>query len=224
MLIQVTVRLNRETSHCLWLVCKMFRRIIGAPTERLCEHLRKMGIDAEVLPSGSPEEIGGYRTFRSGGSNAGCIKVKGQNVDLVQLLMRGMAGPMGAAGVFDVHFVVRGNLEGKEEQLKAEAKEKKEGFVKKKLIDVQWKGGRLAELLNEDGELRNLLIKAGESPEIELDQKHQCVRVATYLTSKTKGVSIGPIPTVGKTEFEFPSRELVEASDRIGKHIRSLVV
>ncbi|UCH05214.1 MAG: hypothetical protein JSW05_03360 [Candidatus Thorarchaeota archaeon] len=202
----------------------MFRRISGAPTESLCEYLKQIGIDAEVLPSGSPEEIGGYRTFRSGGSNAGCIKVKGQNVDLVQLLLRGMTGPLGAAGDFDAHFVVRGNVEGKEKQLKAKAKEKKEGFVKKKLVDVKWEGGRLAELLNQDGELTNLLVKAGESPEIELDQKQQCVRVATYLPSKTKGISIGPIPTVGKTEFEFPSRELVEACDRIGKHIRSLLV
>lgn len=202
---------------------KIKDKITGAPTESMCEHLQRMGIDAEVLPPGSPEEIGGFGTL---GSNAGCIKVKGQNFDLVQLVMRGTMGPMvvGGAGEFAAHFVVRGNLEGLKKQLKVKAKEKKTGFVTKKLINIKWEGDRLADLLNKDGELEKLLITAGKSPESEVDQKNQCVRLITSLPSVTKGVSIGPMPPVGKKSFKFPSKEFIEASNRIAKHVNSIIV
>jgi hypothetical protein len=44
----------------------------------LCERLRQIGINATVVASGSPEDVGGLVTFA-----LGSVKVEGRNLDFV---------------------------------------------------------------------------------------------------------------------------------------------
>jgi hypothetical protein len=183
--------------------------------EELCEHLHRMGIDAEAVPSGSPEEIGAH-SFRK---NAGCVKVKNRNIDMVQGVTWGASD--GSCQIFRVDFLVRGKVNGLEKQLEAKAKEKKTGLVRRTLIDVKWTGGHLADLLNEDSELKNLLIQYHEnpsahaSPKIQLDKQNQCVRIAGIMES-TEDMDF-------TSKWKFPSKEYVEACDRIAKHLRTIL-
>jgi hypothetical protein len=201
----------------------------------LCEHLRQIGINATVVESGCPEAIGGLVAFV-----LGCVKVEGRNLDLVQVertsvaasqpkLQPGQPGYTEEKGQgstrYDYHYVVRAKVAGLENKLEAEFKpiEKRKGLFGKEVVGFQWEGGDLAQRLNSDSDLKNMLLKEGIhrlwiKPEI----KQQCVRI-TPLT--------GP-ETVTRFDFShhplilgrkaFPTREAFEAYDKIAQHIRSI--
>jgi hypothetical protein len=192
------------------------RRVTGFVPEQFLEglstYLQQMGIDAEAVSPGSPEEIGAYSYQK----NIGCFTVKGRNFDMVQ----GNTWSGESDRIFSLDFVVRGNVSRLEKQLEAEAKEQWKGFTRRgdKITDVTWKGGRLADLLNGDRDLKDLLIHANgwlASPWIHLDQKNQCVRIGGIVESTE---------VMGFTDnWTFPSKAYVEACDRIAQHVRTLL-
>jgi len=198
----------------------MFKKIKGAFKEEglmkeLCEHLRQIGINAVLMESGSPEAVGG--AFR--GLVLGCVKVEGRNIDLVQVER------MGVEPVYQYYYVVRANVEGLENKLEAKGEPKTKGFMSKEVVDYRWEGKDLAQLLNGDSDLKNMLLKEGlDKLEVKPDKKNQCVRITPIVKTPTR-VSIGGIPvkgglTVGRKEFPTPGD--FEAYDRIAQHIRSI--
>ena len=201
----------------------------------LCEHLRQIGINATVVESGSPEDIGGLVTFA-----LGSVKVEGRNLDLVQVerisvaalqpkLQPGQPGYTREIGQgstqYDYHYVVRAKVAGLESKLKAEFKpiEKRKGLFGKEVVGFQWEGGYLAQLLNDDSDLKNMLLKEGlHRLFIKPEKEHQCVRITP------------PTGPVAAYDFDFdlhpsilgrkafPTREAFEVYDRIAQHIRSI--
>jgi hypothetical protein len=201
----------------------------------LCEHLRQIGINATVVESGSPETIGGLVAFA-----LGCVKVEGRNLDLVQVertsvaasqpkLQPGQAGYTEKVGqgstLYDYHYVVRAKVAGLESKLEAELKptEKRKGLFGKEVVGYQWEGGDLAQRLNSDSDLKNMLLKEGIyrlwiSPE----KKQQCVRITPMTRPETvTRFDFGHHPViVGRKAF--PTREAFEVYDKIAQHIRSI--
>ena len=119
----------------------------------LCEHLRQIGINATVVESGSPEDIGRLVTF-----SLGSVKVEGRNLDLIQVgkisvpashpkLQPGVSGYTRERGQgsirYDYHYAVRAKVAGLESKLEAEFKpiEKRKGLFRKEVVGFQWKGG-----------------------------------------------------------------------------------
>ena len=94
---------------------------------------------------------------------------------------------------------------------------KKKGFIRRKLVDVTWEGERLADLLNTDTTVNDALIKANKIVGIAVDLENQNVRIYVVLGSDILHV-------LGQIKWEFPSKEYIEACDRIAQHIRSLGV
>jgi len=187
----------------------------------LCEHLRSIGINATLLESGSSEAIGGTLVL-------GNVKVEGRNLDLIQV-ERQPGG--GSRFVYQYHYVVRANVEGLEDKLKADAKPVTKGLFSKEVVDLKWEGKELAQLLNTDSDLKSMLLKEGlDKVVVRPDKKHQCVMIThPPKIPRQVSVSIGGLPSIpvrggGLTagRKEFPTLEEFDAYDRIAKHIRSI--
>ena len=68
--------------------------------------------------------------------------------------------PWGAQDRFQAHFIVKGNINQSDSSFLAETKLKTQGhFGSKKIVDVEWIGGKIADILNKDGELSEMIKK-----------------------------------------------------------------
>jgi hypothetical protein len=203
----------------------------------LCKHLRQIGIKATVVALGSPEAIGRLVTFALGN-----IKVEGRNVDLVQVgkttvpasqpklhpgeegYTREMAGGAQGSIRYDYHYVVRATVEGLERKLTAEFKpiEKRKGLFGREVVGFQWEGGELAQRLNSDSDLKNMLLKEGiHRLLIKPETEHQCIRITPPTGKETVSFDFGSHLTIlGRKAF--PTREAFEVYDKIAQHIRSI--
>jgi hypothetical protein len=200
----------------------------------LCKHLRQIGINATVVESGSPEAIGGLVTFA-----LGSVKVDGRNIDLVQVekisvsaseptLQPGKAGYTREIGQgstrYDYHYVVRAKVAGLESKLQAEFKpiEKRKGLFGKEVVGFKWEGGELAQRLNSDSDLKNMLLKEGvHRLLIKPEKEHQCVRITPPTGQETFSFDFGLHPAIlGRKAF--PTREVFEVYDKIAEHIRNI--
>jgi len=138
----------------------------------LCERLRQIGVNATVFSvSGSNIEAMEGMLI---GNVVGCVKVEDRNIDLVQLerVEHGSVEDSGSGpfGVYYCHYVVQANVEGLEDKLNAKAKSITKGFLSREIVDFRWEGGELAQRLNADAELRNMLLREGldKLPNIEV--------------------------------------------------------
>ncbi|MGA3192839.1 MAG: hypothetical protein ABSD73_10070 [Candidatus Bathyarchaeia archaeon] len=213
----------------------------------LCEHLRQIGIEATVLDVKSPEAIHHTPTMHIIYSiknipPLGCVKVEGRNIDLVEVCrflgsagglsgsasaggFGGSAGPGGPLATYRYNYILKANVGKLEDKLKAEAERITKGLLGREIIDYMWLGGELAQLLNADTELKNMLLGFG-SPKLMVhpNKKLQYVEITPIVSSTN--IVIGGIPikynlTVGRKAF--PTREAFEAYDRIAQHIRSIL-
>jgi hypothetical protein len=216
----------------------------------LCEHLRQIGVEATVLDVKSPEAIHHTPTMHIIYSMKnipplGCVKVEGRNIDLVEVCrffggrtstvsfggsasaggFGGSAGGRGPLLTYMYNYVVKANVGNLEDKLKAKADRITKGLLDREIIDYKWLGGELAQLLNADSELKNMLLGFG-SPKLMVvpNKKLQYVEITPIVSSTT--IVIGGIPVknnmiVGRRAF--PTREAFEAYDRIAQHIRSIL-
>ena len=207
-------------------------REVGLINE-LCEHLRQIGIEATVLDFKSPEAVHHSRTMHiyytmENLPPLGCVKIENRNIDLVEVSRIGAGGSEGGPGhlVYRYNYVVKANVGNLENKLKAEAKQIKKGLLNSEIIDYNWEGGELAQLLNTDSELKNMLLELG-SPNLMVTpyKRDQYVGIMPVISPITT-IVIGGIPVkydgiVGRKAF--PTREAFEAYDRIAQHIRSIL-
>jgi len=179
-------------------------------TNDLCEHLRQIGIDATLLEAGSPGVVEGT-----------CIKVEGRNINFVQVQSLPSTGGLR----YHYHYVVLANVEGLEGNLKAEVKPPaywKLDLNEKRVVDFQWEGGYLAQLLNADSDLKNMLLKGGlDKLVIRPDRGRRCVRIV-HMLGTWPPITIGSA-TIAVGRKAFPTLEDFEAYDRIANTIGSIV-
>lgn len=206
--------------------------VFGIPKEvfsDLLKHYQSGGVNAVLLDKKSPETVAGETA----------IKVDGRNFDLVILkFARGsMAGGRGggfaptiskkvtkAHPVIRFHHVVKG-LGGKSEKdLKVEMKEKKKGFISKELVDVSWEGEKLAKMLNDDKDLKDVILKTKTgSLKVELDPKNDCIRIIHQKKIDVIVESGGVFVKKTETRAEnFPPIETLNIIDKIAEHARSI--
>lgn len=68
--------------------------------------------------------------------------------------------PWGAQDRFQAHFIVKGNVDQSDSRFLAETKLKTQGhFGSKKVVGVEWIGGKIADVLNKDDELTEMIKK-----------------------------------------------------------------
>lgn len=196
----------------------------------LLAYYQKNGLDAGLLEPDSSETIPGEKS----------IKIGGRKFELV--ILKFASGSIGAGRGFSVgpsvskqvtkmgpsninfHYIVRGLGKRNENDLKAEVKEKKEGFISKKLVDMKWEGGKIAGLLNSDTELKNKIMSASVVPlKVEADRKNDCLRIINEKGIRIIIESGGIILKKTETRAEnFPPMETLDVIDRIADHAESI--
>jgi hypothetical protein len=206
--------------------------VFGIPKEvfsDLIGHYNSLGISARLVEKDEPEAFDGETT----------IRISGREFDAVILKFAG--GSMAGGGGFSIgpsiskqvkktspklnfHHIITA-IQGKSEQdLKAEMEEEKTGFITKKLVNVSWKGGKLASILNNDAELKKKILDSQTTSfKVEPDMKNNSVKIVhqkeIQLTYEFGGVIIKTAKTSAKN---FPPITTIDIIDRIAKHAKSL--
>lgn len=117
--------------------------------------------------------------------------------------------PWGALDRFQAHFIVRRNVGNNSSDFVAKTILKTTGhFGNKKVSSVSWNGGKLADTLNADSALNEIISK-------------QSIRDATIFVEPTEtGIRIH---SKWKNHLDFAiSKEMFEIYDKIAGHIKSL--
>ena len=117
--------------------------------------------------------------------------------------------PWGTQDRFQAHFIVRKDLSENDEGFVTETKLTAKGhFGSKKLVGVHWVGGSIADILNNDTELTNMILKQSfKDAHIRVDPTKNGVRI--YGDWKNNN------------EFGI-SKDLFAIYDKIASHIKKL--
>jgi hypothetical protein len=115
--------------------------------------------------------------------------------------------PWGAQDRFQAHFIVRKS--GNPMDFTAKTILSTEGHFRfKKISNVKWNGGKIADILNQDSELNELILK-------------QTINDATIFVEPTENEV--RIHGKWKNYFDFGiSKEMFQIFDKIAGHIKSL--
>jgi hypothetical protein len=116
--------------------------------------------------------------------------------------------PWGAQDRFQAHFIVKANVNQSDDSFLAESKLKTEGhFGSKKVVGVEWIGGKIANILNADSELADMITKLSyHNAFIWVDPTKSGVRIhGKWKSSHDLGVS----------------KEQFAVYDRIASHIKN---
>ena len=116
--------------------------------------------------------------------------------------------PWGAQDRFQVHFIVRKETDNKMDYTARTILSTSGHFGSKKVVDVTWNGGRLAEILNDDSSLKEMIAK-------------QSVKDATiFVDPSDNGIRIYG---KWKNSYEFGiTKEMFSIYDKIAGHVKSL--
>jgi hypothetical protein len=117
--------------------------------------------------------------------------------------------PWGAQDRFQAHFIVRKDLSENDRGFVAETKLSTKGhFGSKKVVGIQWDGGRIADVLNNDAELTNMILKQSvKDAHIRIDPTKNGVRIyGNWKNNNEFGVS----------------KDLFAIYDKIASHIKNL--
>jgi len=116
--------------------------------------------------------------------------------------------PWGAQDRYQAHFIVRKNVQNAIDYVARTILSTKGHFGSKKVVGVKWSGGKLAELLNNDASLSDMITK-------------QSVKDATlFVDPADNGIRIYG---KWKNSFEFGiTKEMFEIYDKIAGHIKAI--
>lgn len=97
--------------------------------------------------------------------------------------------------------------------------------MNREIPDCRWEGGELAQLLNADLDLTQILYDEGiDRLEIRADIGHRCVRIEHWHWKVYTSRDMGPSDVSSIGRKQFPTREAFEAYERIAFAIRSVIL
>ena len=116
--------------------------------------------------------------------------------------------PWGAQDRFQAHFIVRKKVDDTLSYSARVTQSTTGHFGSKKIVDIKWDGGRIADVLNSDSSLKELLLK--QSPDdatISIEPTGNGVRIYGKW----------------KNSFEFGlTKDQIEIYDKIAGHVKNL--
>jgi hypothetical protein len=178
-------------------------------TNELCEHLRQLGVNATAVDPRTVEGVDESWPF-------GLAKVEDRNINFV-MMNPGLSDDRTRS--FYCTYHTRANVEGLEKTLDVEGEPKKKGFLSREVVDYQWKGGDLAQRLNADADLKNMLITAQAG---KISVKPNVLGFTSF--HGTAVIRQGNESWGGSWKKKsFPTREAFEVYDRIAHHILSII-
>ena len=185
---------------------KIKDRVRGARARaRLCAHLVNLGVDAELVEKESPEDVEAtslFTPFKGFVLDVGNIRVTGKEINLIQVTEYFSEEPP------EIDYAVKGQIEDKEESVTAKTEARRKGLFRKQAVDFTWIGGEIADLLNKDQSLKELILEEQMLNYSDIEIKPDTKR--RYVGIHTRG--------------KFPSEKLFEGYNTIAKHIRKLLL
>jgi len=234
--------------------------VVGELTQ-LCHHLQRIGIGAMVVWDDPRPEAIHYQltrgTYGTVEDPLGRIKVEGK-VDAVKLCITSeLAWGYGKIDqwpyrpqrqytrvTYYITYLVYGIVRDLEDRLSAETRPMKTGLFGKKVTGFKWKGGRLADILNADTVLRNILLRIGSPdimimprkevmaspegmllvPKVDMDKEEASYGIQSHREEQYVEIRTFTIVTDENAGRQaFPTLEAFEAYERIARHIRSII-
>jgi len=182
--------------------------------EDLCEHLRRIGLDATIESQEYKKGIKPPAQVYEGWV-MGSVRINNRNIDLIELWWQrwGSFGEYGSVeNEYRCQYVVQAKVDGLEDKLKAESKPVMKGFFSRETVDFKWEGKELAQILNSDANLRKHFLSQVPTSFLHVEiiphKEHKCIIRQKFGTNYVKNT--------------FPTIETFEAYDRIAQHIRSI--
>jgi len=195
----------------------------------LLAYYQQAGLNPEILEPNNPQTLPGEKS----------IKVNGRKFDLVILKFAGGSIGFGRGGtigpsigfqqqnigptLINFNYIVKGMINGNDNDLKAELKTKTEGLISKKLVDIHWEGGLLAGQLNGDLDLKDTIMKSNVIPlKVEPDRKNNCVHIINEHAVREIITRSGIIIQKAETRVEnFPPPATLDVVDKIATYARA---
>lgn len=189
---------------------KIKEKVRDKTRDELTVHLRTLGVSAEMVEKGAPEDIRGKRF---GEVDLGSIRLGGGEIDVVQI-NRWSSGGDDYEIYYNITFAVQVVAEARRQDMKAHTKWKTKAMniplFGGQVLDVEWSGGEIANLLNEETSMRQALLEEARQKKltevtIEPDKEKPYVRICVSGVDK-KNVKI--------------SRSLFDCCNIMAGHIR----
>ena len=191
-------------------------------TDQLCSHLNGCGLKARVVDKKGPEALH-HSMAIIGVPSLGCVKLEGCNIDYVEMFRYIEHKHSGfSVGIGDINISnpsdnlayeytasTRFDVGDNEKELRAEIDYVTKGLVKKEVVNFSWKGGALAQRLNQDVQLRSMLTAMGMPwIEVSANKKDGFVEVGQgHTRAGTFDLSTG--------KYDFPSSQMLAVYDHI---------
>jgi hypothetical protein len=167
--------------------------------EALLEHLRGMGVEADLVQ---------YDVGSESGTKREMVKLIAQDIDGIWVEDRSTYSEYVRSSLYYFHYLLLSRLGYKlaelAKEIEAKTKEVKKYQLWGKVRDVRWVGGPIVQSLNSDIELSQLLVR-GEQPSVKISPNPWKYHIDIFSIS-------GMLRS---------SRETFIAYNRIAKHIRN---
>jgi len=202
-----------------WLSGEKNKRMFETKVEALCGHLRLLGLNATTVKFNERLCVIGPIDQKSGITGwglLGAVKVANRNVDLVELVQYAGADDY----LYRCYYVVWAKVEGIEHKMKAKLKSSRKHLMSREIVDFWWDGNELAQALNSDTDLRDMLHRMKKVLRLRFLFPVLCLEVKLF--RKHQGIRIMPKGDYYSPEAAFPSIETFETFDRVAQHIRSI--
>jgi hypothetical protein len=199
-------------------------------TEELCNHLNGCGLKAKVVDRKGPEALHHSTTMGMGWVPLGCVRLEGCNIDYVEMYRyiehkrSGFSvgvGPINLgtpsdAFAYEYTATSRFDVGESEKDLRAEIDYVTKGLVKKEIVDFHWKGGTLAEKLNQDAQLKTMLQAIGMPwIQVSASKKDGYVEI-------TQGHDRAGMFDLSVGKYDFPNSQVMSIYDRIFGIVRKM--
>lgn len=196
-------------------------RIEKIVTSRFCKHLQSLGLDAKIIEDEENQ-----------------IALTGQSFDIIKITYYGGGSQYDPVSRFYVKYGLLCDVNrSNEKQFQAEIKLRTKGIIKKRVLGLSWKGGKLADILNEDKEMNNFILQKllrgvrildpmYYTPSVSPDRKKGIVWISTgYPLASRKAILKPWILTPPSEDIEKMITSHTQYFDlykKIASHIRML--
>lgn len=190
----------------------------------LLHHYQSAGLRAELLDRKSPEVVGKKAAIKIDGRTFDLVHPQGSVMPGIPDRKRFIKEVTETSTLMPFHYIMKGLGGRSQEDLNAEMKPEKKGVALKRTVDVHWKGGKLAGLLNGDAKLKTLILQSGtDKLAVKADPENDCVRIIfpwkISSTVTSKGIAIYKMET---TFDDLPPIPTLDIVDGIADHVRSV--
>lgn len=187
--------------------------------DKLCTDFNSLGIQAEIVHGHPLQEVGAKQSFTEwwggGKKSIGLIQVAGKNISYVNVIRLYSNVPQGYVEYY-LEYLVPLRDTPSSLFFKTELKKRTRSWFSREVVDIQWKGGTLADTLNGDPSLKEILLthlRQNSQLKIEIfaEPGYRCASIETMGVQKERWLR--------KPIIRPLSRSMFDCLDRIAGHI-----